>query len=237
MKSLCLVLAMMGLSAIAAAPAAAQVAPPAPAAASAPAPQKPWLEVYGGGAILFARPGSDLDRTLQPGAQVSLNVSPFVEREGWMSRLGFAVEVGGTRRTSTLDDALVPSAKVQLTETTLLAGPTFATLRRGRVTAQFRGLLGVARLRSTFPSDAESESDLNQAGIAPGQVPSSIGVFEDESAFAASIGSAWDIRVTRALAVRINQGSLITRFGSKTQFSPRVSTGIVFRWYGSQTPR
>jgi hypothetical protein len=60
-------------------------------------------------------------------------------------------------------------------------------VRRGRVTAQFRGLLGVARLRSAFPSDL----DVEQAGLAPGQAPSSIGVFEDESAFAASIGSAW----------------------------------------------
>jgi hypothetical protein len=176
-------------------------------------------------------PGADLDRTRLPGAQVALNISPFSTRDGLVSRLGFAVEVAGSRQTRTLDDALVPSTKVRLTETTLLAGPTFTTFRRGRVTSNFRALFGVARLRSTFPSD------LDQAGIAPGQAPSSIGVFEDEDAFAASIGSAWDIRLNRAFAVRINSGMLLTRFGGETQLSQRVSTGIVFRWFGNDTPR
>lgn len=220
---------ILALLCMAAAPAAAQIAPPEPPTKTAP--QTPLVEVYGGGGISFMKPGSDLDRTIQPGAQVSLNVSPFANSDSWTSRLGFAVEVGGTRRTTSLDSALVPSTQVRLTEGTVLAGPTFVTMRRGRLTSQFRPLFGVARLRSTFPTD------LDQAGIAPGQPPSSIGVFEDEDSFAASIGSAWDIRLTRAFAVRINQGALITRFGGKTQFSQRVSTGIVFRWYGSDTTR
>jgi hypothetical protein len=207
---------------------------PVPTATSTPsasvASRRPLIEVYGGGAISFMRLGEDLDRIVQPGAQVSLNVSPFGHRDTWLWRLGFAVEAGGVRYTPTLDDAIVPDTKVRLTQATLLAGPTFMTFRRGRVTSQFRPLFGVARMRSEFPSD------IDQIGIAPGQLPSSIGVFEDEAAFAASLGSAWDIRITRAFAVRINQGSLITRFGGKTQFSQRVSTGIVFRWYGRAAP-
>lgn len=217
---------------IAAAPAAAQVASPVPSTDHAPqAPQTPFLEVFGGGSISFMKPGEDLGRTWQPGAQVSVNISPFANSDSWTRRLGFTVEAGGVRHTTSLDDALVPSAQVRLTQATVLAGPTFVTMRRGRLTSQFRPLFGVARQRSTFPSDVD------QPGIAPGLLPSSIGVFEDEDSLAASIGSAWDIRITRAVAVRINQGSLITRFGGKTQMSMRVSTGIVFRWYGSDTQR
>jgi hypothetical protein len=216
-------------------PAAAQVAAPTPTPAPPPSesltPKRPLIEVYGGGAFSFMRPGADLGRVFEPGAQVALNVSPFGRRDSWMWRLGFAVEAGGVRDTPTLDDSLVPNTKVRLTETTFLAGPTFMTFRRGRVTSQLRPLIGIARLRSEFPSDVD------QFNIAPGQLPSSIGVFEDETAFAVSLGSAWDIRITRALAVRINQGGLITRFGGKTQYSQRVSTGIVFRWFGHDVPR
>jgi hypothetical protein len=213
-----------------AAPAAAQVATPAPPPTST-APQTPMVELYGGGTISFMRPGLDLDRTILPGAQVALNVSPFASSDSWLSRMGFAVEVNGARYDVTLDDALVPSTKVRLTQASVLGGPTFVTMRRGRLTSQLRPLFGVARMRTTFPAD------LDQPGIAPGQPPSSIGVFEDEDSIAASIGSAWDIRITRAVAVRINQGSMITRFGGKTQMSMRMSTGIAFRWYGSDTRR
>jgi hypothetical protein len=131
-----------------AAPAAAQVvAPPAAPVPTAPVPtatstpsasvasRRPLIEVYGGGAISFMRPGEDLDRIVQPGAQVSLNVSPFGHRDPWLWRLGFAVEAGGVRYTPTLDDAIVPDTKVRLTQATLLAGPTFMTFRRGRVTS------------------------------------------------------------------------------------------------------
>jgi hypothetical protein len=229
MKSFVRTLAILSLV-ITAAPAAAQVATPQPQTPQSPqSPKSPRIEVYGGGTFLFLRPGADLGRIFQPGGQVSLNVSPFVDSDSWLRRLGFSVEGGGTRSTSTLDDTSVPSTKVRLTERTFLAGPTFSTMHFGRVTSQFRALFGVARLTSTFPTD------IDQADIAPGQLPSSIGVFQDETAFATSIGSAWDIRLTRALALRINQGTLITRFDSKTQFSPRISTGIVFRWYGNQT--
>lgn len=218
---------------IAAVPAVAQSIPQTPSTAPTPnaAPQTPFLEVFGGGSISFMKPGEDLGRTWQPGAQVSVNVSPFADSDGWTRRLGFSVEASGVRHTTSLDDALVPSAQVRFTQATVLAGPTFVTMRRGRLTSQFRPLFGVTRMRTTFPSDVD------QPGIAPGQLPSSIGVFEDEDSIAASIGSAWDIRITRAVAVRINQGALITRFGGKTQITQRVTTGIVFRWYGSDTRR
>lgn len=227
MKTVCHVLALL---LIAAAPVVAQTSTPSlPTPPPTPSPVTPFLDVYGGATISFMRPGADLDRTLLPGGQVAINVSPFNNRDGALSRLGFAVDFSASRHTPSLDDALVPSTKVRVTQATFLAGPTFTTFRRGRVTSNFRALFGVARMRSTFPSD------MDQVGIAPGLPPSSIGVFEDEDAFAASIGSAWDIKVSRAVAVRINQGSLITRFGGKTQFSPRLSTGIVFRWYGNDT--
>jgi hypothetical protein len=211
-----------------AAPAAAQIASPAPAAN--PGPLMPRVDIFGGANLSFMKPGTDLDTTRLPGLQVSLNVSPFTG-DSWLSRLGFAVEIAGARQTRSLDDALVPSAKVRVTEATILAGPTFRTLNRGRLTSQFRALFGVTRLRTTFPSDVD------QPGIGPGQLPSSIGVFEDEDALSAFIGSNVDIRISRAIAVRINSGALITRFGGETQISQRVSTGLVFRWYGSDTAR
>jgi hypothetical protein len=177
------------------------------------------------------RPGTDLDRAGLAGAQAAFTIHPF-SGDGFRSRLGFAAEYLAARRTPELDDVRLPGTDVQLpgtkvrfTEQAFLAGPTVRMIRRERFSSQLRVLVGVARLETSFPSD------LTQAGIAPGDTPSSIGVFGNDTALAASIGSAWEIRVSRVMAVRVNPSLLITRFHDDTQFGQRLSTGLVFRWY------
>jgi hypothetical protein len=211
------VLAMLAMPMMMADRAAAQSVSNAP-----PAP--PHLDVFGGLMLLRLTPGSDLDRAGVPGWQAALTVYPF-GGDRWVSRLGFAAEVVGAQRTPALDDAQVPGAKVQLTENTFLFGPTLRLVRRERFSSNLRVLVGVARLRTGFPSD------LAQDGIAPGETPGGIGVFEDDNAFAASVGSAWEIRVSRVVAVRLSPSMLITRFHGETQLAQRFSTGLVFRWY------
>jgi hypothetical protein len=95
----------------------------------------------------------------------------------------------------------------------------------GRFTSRARALFGVAHVSSEFPTDAIN------AGIAPGQTPQDIGIFEDETVFAAAFGTAWDVRLTRALAVRLNPTLMLTRFSGETQVTQRFSTGLVV-WFG-----
>jgi hypothetical protein len=185
----------------------------------------PRIDIFGGLTLLRLVPGTDLDRTGLAGWQAALTMYPF-KGDRSVSRLGFAAEVVGAQRTPTLDDTQVPGTKVELTENTFLFGPTLRLIRRERFSSNLRMLLGVARLRTSFPAD------LTQAGIASGATPGSIGVFNDENVFAASVGSAWEIRVSRLVAVRVNPSLLITRFHGGTQLTQRFSTGLVFRWYG-----
>jgi hypothetical protein len=56
-------------------------------------------------------------------------------------------------------------------------------------------------------------------------------IFEDETVFAAAFGTAWDVRLTRALAVRLNPTLMLTRFSGETQVTQRFSTGLVV-WFG-----
>ena len=163
-------------------------------------------------------PGPDLDRTGLVGWSGSFSFYP-------MRRLGVVAEISGARRTPELEDTLVADAPVRLRQTSFLAGPNFRMMSRGRFTARARAMLGVARLTSEFPSD------LAIGGITPGQTPQDIGIFEDETAFAAAFGTAWDIRLSRALALRLNPTFMLTRFNDETQFTQRFSTGLVV-WFG-----
>jgi hypothetical protein len=173
------------------------------------------MDISGGLTLVRMAPGPDLDRAAMPGWHVSVSLYP-------LGRLGLTAEVAGARRTPTLDDASNPDAPVRLRQTSFLVGPSFRTLQFGRVSSRLRALFGVARLSAEFPSEAQAH------GITPNQTPHDIGLFANETAFAAAFGSAWDIRLSRALALRLNPTLMVTRFGGGTQLSQRFSTGIVW---------
>jgi hypothetical protein len=202
--------------------ASAQIVPepsmPAASLSTATAPDWPQFDVSGGLSLVRMSPGPDLDRAGLVGWSGSFSFYPT-------RRLGVVAEIAGARRTPELEDTLVADAPVRLRQTSFLAGPNFRMMSRGRFTARARAMLGVARLTSEFPSD------LVISGITPGQTPQDIGIFEDETAFAAAFGTAWDIRLSRALALRVNPTFMLTRFNSETQFTQRLSTGLVV-WFG-----
>ena len=203
----------------------AQSAPASPPVSAAPPLAR--LDLFGGLTLLRTPPGPDLDRTGLAGWQASLTFYPATG-EGFRSRLGLAAEVGGAHRTPPLDDAQVAGTYMRLTQHTILGGPVLRMVRRERVSTNVRVLVGIANLRTAFPSDR------TQAGIGPGQTPGSIGVFEDATAFALSFGTAWEIRLAPRVALRVNPSLLLTQFGSDTQRTLRLSTGLVFRWQHGQ---
>lgn len=208
--------------------ASAQIVPepstPVPPPSTVAAPDWPQFDISGGLSLVRMSPGPDLDRTGLVGWSGSFSFHPT-------RRLGMVAEISGGRRTPELEDTLVADVPVRLRQTSFLAGPTFRMLSRGRFTARTRALLGVARLTSEFPADQAI------GGITPGQTPQDIGIFEDETAFAAAFGTAWDIRLSRALALRLNPTFMITRFNDETQFTQRFSTGLVV-WFGPRaSPR
>jgi hypothetical protein len=117
-------------------------------------------------------------------------------------RAGSSAEIAGARRTPSLSDAAVPDTQVRLSETTFLIGPAIRIVQRERFCTSGRLLFGAARITSSFPSD------LVQSRIAPGQTPASIGVFQDQTAFAFGFGSTLDITVTPSVALRFSPGLL-----------------------------
>jgi hypothetical protein len=196
----------------------AQIVPepstPVPSQPAAPAPDWPLFDVSGGLSLVRMSPGPDLDRAGLVGWSGSFSFNAT-------RRLGIVAEIAGARRTPELEDTLVPDAPVSLRQTSFLVGPTFRMMSRGPLTARMRAMVGAARLTSEFPSDQ------TLSGIVPGQTPQDIGIFEDETAFAAAFGTAWDIRLARALALRVNPTFMLTRFNGETQFTQRLSTGLV----------
>jgi hypothetical protein len=193
--------------------AASSTAEPTQAPASVVTP--PW-DLAAGFALVRMEPGPSLDRTALPGWNVAFATFP-------LGRFGLAVEVARNGRTPAVGDALVPDTKVRLGQTSFLAGPAVRVIRARRLTTSFRALLGVARVTTELPSD------LVQDGIVPGQSPESLGLFEDGTVFAAAFGSNWDLRVSDSWAVRLNPSLLFTGLGDETQFTPRVTAGLVFR--------
>jgi hypothetical protein len=208
---------------VVATPAWAQSVPASPPSVATPSSQvSPRLDVSGGLTLARIEPGPDLDRQGLAGWHASIAVYPF-------SRLGVAAEFAGARRTPSLEDTRVPDAQVRLNQRTFLVGPSVRIIRRNRLSTSFRALFGVAPVTAEFPSDVV------QIGILPGQTPADLGLFEDDTVFAAAIGSHWDIALSRTLAVRLNPSLLITRLGEDTQLTQRFSTGLVFRLGGGRT--
>jgi hypothetical protein len=206
-------------------PAWAQAVPASPPSVT-PATSRisPLLDVAGGLTLARMEAGPDLDRQNLAGWSASVALYP-------LARLGIAAEFAGTRRTASLADALVPDAEVRLNQRTFLVGPTVRIIRRSRLNTSLRALFGLARVTAEFPSD------LVQNGILPGQTPADVGVFEDDTVFAAAIGSHWDITLSRTLGIRLNPSLLITRLGDETQLTQRFSTGLVVRFGGAGPPR
>jgi hypothetical protein len=193
--------------------AASASAQPAPA----PAPSlTPHWDLAAGFTLVRMEPGPSLDRTPLPGWNVAFATFP-------LGRFGLALEVARSGRTPAVEDALVPDTRVRLRQTTFLAGPAVRVIRARRLTTSFRALVGVARVTTELPSDLASDA------VVPGQTPGSLGLFEDETVFAAAFGSNWDVRVSRSWAVRLNPSLLLTGLGDETQVTPRFSAGLVFR--------
>ena len=152
---------------------------------AAVAQELPCAQVFGGFSMIQAKPGPNLDRVFLPGWNAAVTAYPS-------SRFGITADFSGFRRTASLDDALVPGTKVKFDQQNYLLGPTIRILRRHRLETSLRGLFGVSRGNPKFPSD------LSQPGILPGQTPAAIGTFEKETVFAAAVGSAWDITISRS---------------------------------------
>ena len=203
---LCGWVAVLGL----AGPATAQ-----PTVVPAPTVTPPW-DLSAGFTLVRMEPGPSLDRTALLGWNASFAAFPF-------GRFGLAAEVAGGGRTPSVADALVAETKVRLRQNSFLAGPAVRIIRTRRLTTSFRALFGVARVTAELPSE------LVQDGMVPGQAPASIGLFEDETVFAAAFGSNWDVRLSDSWALRLNPSLLLTGLGDETQVSPRFSTGFVFR--------
>jgi len=197
-----------------------------PAAAPSTA-SLPRFDLFGGVTLLRMKPGPDLARTGLAGWQAAVTLFP-VAGDGLVSRLGVAAEIVQARRTPSLDDVQVPGTSVQFIEHTFLVGPAFRIIRRERLTSNFRALFGVASLSTKFPGDHA------QAGIARGEEPATIGVFANETVAAAGIGTAWEIRMTSRVALRVNPSVLLTRFADEIQVGPRLTTGIVVRWQSAK---
>lgn len=217
-------LILMMLTSAASAQVVSEPTTPVPSPSTVAAPDWPQFDIFGGLSLVRMSPGPDLDRAGLVGWSGSFAFHPT-------RRLGMIAEISGARRTPELEDALVADAPVRLRQTSFMAGPTFRMLSRGRFTARARALFGVSRLTSEFPSDQVI------GGITPGQTPQDIGIFEDETAFAAAFGTAWDIQLSRAVALRLNPTLMLTRFNDETQVTQRFSTGLVV-WFGSRaSPR
>lgn len=181
------------------------------------------FDLFGGLTLVRMRPGTDTERTGLAGWQASATFYPF-PGQGFRSRFGVAAEFVRARRTPALDEVQVPGTEVRITENTFLSGVAIRMIRGERVSSNMRVLVGVASVSTAIPRP------LDQTGIGPGLTPRNIGVFEDETTFAMAFGGAWEIRVAPRVAVRVHPTALITRLGGETQLSPRLTTGMVFRW-------
>jgi hypothetical protein len=187
----------------------------------------PFLDVFGGFAVIRLNPAPDLDEvdgnTLS-GGQIALAGYPT-------NRVGVAFEATFTRRNARLDEDLLPDVRPRLKQQTYLVGPSFRLLQKARLSTTLRALIGAARMNVDFD---------DEDGGRP--APPNAGAFSDGTVFAASIGSAWDIGISQPVAIRLNPSMLITTYGKETtlpdgrevtdgvQVNPRFTIGIVFRF-------
>lgn len=137
---------------------------------------------------------------------------------GWSSsftvypayRLGFTIDGAGQYGTANA----VGTAALNVRQHSLVAGPQVRLFRRGRIETSAKALFGAAR--GHLPGDSVSAND--------------------ETTFAALIGSNLDINLTHRVAFRLSPGMFVTRyghdFGAASQKNLRLTAGLVFRLGG-----
>lgn len=126
------------------------------------------------------------------------------------NRLGFTADAAG--QYGTTNTAAYGTLNVH--QHSLMAGPQIRLLARRRFETSFKALFGAAK----------------------GHVPVSTGYPADDTAFAALIGSNFDINLSRRVAFRMSPGMFLTRYGNElasgTQKNLRLTAGLVFRLGG-----
>lgn len=126
------------------------------------------------------------------------------------NRLGFTADVAG--QYGSTNSATYGTINVH--QHSLMAGPQIRLLSRQRFETSFKALFGAAH----------------------GHVPLATGYPAGDTAFAALLGSNFDVNLSRRVAFRISPGLFVTRYGdefaSGTQKNLRFTAGLVFRLGG-----
>ena len=178
------------------------------------------VEVFGGYFVANMRPeNSSLNRTTMNGWNTSVTGYPT-------SRLGFTADFTGSyanvRPPSSVSSnaAAASLSDVGIHQYSYMAGPQIRLIRKERFETSVKALFGAAR------------------GYVPdGSLPAgSTFAFNslDQTAFAAQVGSNFDVNVSRRMAIRFSPGLYLTQFGDETQKNFRFSVGPVFRFGGGE---
>jgi hypothetical protein len=158
-------------------------------------------EVFVGYSLLRAEPDVDLDPFGMNGAHIEIF---HAVSERW----GPVLEVSGHAGTVDAPPSAYGVSRIEVGQFAVMTGVRRNGARWGPVSLAVRALIGVSR--------GSVETDVSRS------------LWVEQTAFAAALGGSLMLDVSDRIAVRLIQPNFfVTTFGSETQWSQRVSSGLV----------
>lgn len=167
------------------------------------------FEAYFGGAYLRFHPGDTKQHNNEAGWNVG--VTDYLR-----PKLGVTLDVRGYYGTAYIGNNPYGIFQPSISQYSFLVGPQYRLYMKPRWAISIQGLAGFGH----------GNFDTGTGGL-----PASyLGLYNNGTAFNASLSVPLDYNLSPGLAVRLTPTYLFTNYGSSTQENLGVNAGVVYRW-------